>query len=214
MSNLWLQIDHHHLTSCDDRSASQKDTLDAILSAPDRHDLLEWLRHHPLLVRDGDNLIVHAGIPPQWDAGQARDYAGEVEAVLHSETPGRLFRSMYGNSPDSWHDDLTGDERLRVITNYLTRMRFCDAQGRLDLTHKQGPGNAPPGFAPWYAHSNRGTRDLTIVFGHWAALNGQVHQRGLHALDTGCVWGGRLRLMRLNDGKYWHTSCAPGGHLP
>ncbi len=190
------------------RSPSQKDTFGEILNAPDRDDLLEWLRHQPLLLSDLGYTLVHAGIPPQWSIQKALKRAEEVEAILHGEQPGRLFGTMYGNQPDLWSGSLEGPDRWRTITNYFTRMRFCDAQGRLELNSKTGPGNAPKGFAPWFTHSNRKAASDNIVFGHWAALNGLVRQPHLYPLDTGCVWGGRMRLMRLDDGTYRHVSCA------
>jgi len=189
------------------RSPSHKDTLADILTARDRDDLLEWLRHQPLVFSDHGFTVVHAGIPPQWSIRKALKKAAEVEAILHSEQPGRLFDSMYGNLPDRWDGSLEGPERWRLITNYFTRMRFCDAEGRLELLSKAGPGGAPKGFAPWFSHGNRKAVDDDIIFGHWAALNGQVRQPHLFPLDTGCVWGGQLRLMRLDDTRFHQVNC-------
>ena len=114
---------------------------------------------------------------------------------------------MYGNKPDRWRKGLTGWDRLRLITNYLTRMRLCDDQGTLDLNYKADPRNAPKGYKPWFAHPHRKTHDTSIVFGHWAALEGQCPTENVFALDTGCVWGGKLTLMRLEDQKLFACNC-------
>ncbi|KJS06805.1 MAG: diadenosine tetraphosphatase [Gammaproteobacteria bacterium BRH_c0] len=200
------------------RSPSQKDTLQDILNAPDRDDLLEWLRHHPLVISEQGFTLVHAGIPPQWSIRKALKRAAEVETVLHSEQPGQLLSTMYGNQPDIWDKELEGADRWRVITNYFTRMRFCDRNGRLELQSKMGPATAPKGFAPWFSHSNRKANEDNIVFGHWAALNGTTRRSHLYPLDTGCVWGGRLRLLCLETKAYKHVSCKnirnhSGAHL-
>ncbi|HEY8385427.1 MAG TPA: symmetrical bis(5'-nucleosyl)-tetraphosphatase [Porticoccaceae bacterium] len=190
------------------RSPSRKDTLADILNAPDRDNLLEWLRHQPLVFHSEGFTVVHAGIPPQWSVRKALKRAAEVEEVLRSDQPGRLLGTMYGNSPSRWRKTLEGPERWRVITNYFTRMRFCDEEGRLDLQCKASPNAAPKGFAPWFSHPHRKTANDRIIFGHWATLNGQVQHPYLFALDTGCVWGGRLRLMRLADTSYHHVDCS------
>lgn len=187
------------------RPAHRKDTLDDILSAPDRDELLHWLRHRPLLIEAQGHVLVHAGILPSWSLDDARVHAREVEAVLRSEASS-LLRELYGDTPD-WRPDLTGPERWRAIVNAFTRMRFCDAAGRLDLRTKTGPESPPPGLLPWYAHPERATRDVPIVFGHWAALNGADCGAGLFPLDTGCAWGGRLRLMDLASRRYHHCRC-------
>jgi len=189
------------------RSPSHKDTLQDILTARDRDDLLEWLRHHPLVIAENGFTLVHAGIPPQWSIRKALKRAREVETILHGEQPGQLLATMYGNQPDTWDKNLEGPSRWRLITNYFTRMRFCDASGRLELNSKLGPGSAPKGFAPWFSHAARKTAGDDIVFGHWAALDGVARGDHLFPLDTGCVWGGRLRLMCLDTRTYHHVSC-------
>lgn len=190
------------------KAPNYKDTLQDILSAPDRHDLLAWLQHQPLLISEGEYTIVHAGIPPIWSLEEARAGAREVETALASPASMGFFNNMYGNEPGAWRDDLEGNDRLRVITNYLTRMRYCDADGKLELQNKQPPVNGPAGYLPWFAHKNRKTGEDKIVFGHWASLNGIAEAKNLFPLDTGCVWGGRLRLLSLVTGKYSHQSCA------
>jgi len=190
------------------RKPNHKDTFDKILGAKDRDELMDWLRHQPLLHYDVDTdyLMVHAGIPPQWSLPKAIKLSQEVEAHLVDDPVGFLSH-MYGNTPEVWHDDLEGWDRLRVITNYLTRMRVCDADGQLDLAHKSGPGFAPKGFRPWFAHHHRKTHDTNILFGHWAALEGKCEAENVFALDTGCVWGGKLTMMRLQDQQFFSCAC-------
>ncbi|MGK2915851.1 MAG: symmetrical bis(5'-nucleosyl)-tetraphosphatase [Porticoccaceae bacterium] len=189
------------------RKRNPKDTLDEILMAPDRDELLAWLQRQPLLIQQGDMVLVHAGIPPQWSLAQARAYAAEVEAVLGDDRAESFLASMYGNQPDCWLENLTGIERWRVITNYFTRMRFCDANGRLELSTKLGPERPPVGFAPWFSHPARKTADIDIVFGHWATLLGRDCGPRLFPLDTGCVWGQRLRLLSVEQKTYRHSVC-------
>ena len=184
-----------------------KDTLQEILSAADRDELLAWLQEQPLLLHEHGYVMVHAGIPPQWSLKTALSKAKRVESILHSDDSKLFFDNMYGNSPDSWHKSQSLGVQLRSITNYFTRMRFCNAQGELELSVKYGPDEAPEGFAPWYSHPQRKTANKRIIFGHWAALEGKVEGANLFPLDTGCVWGGRLRLMNLTTSKYSHCSC-------
>lgn len=190
------------------KAPGRKDTLQEILTAPDRHSLLEWLQHQPVMISHGQYSLVHAGIPPQWTIEDAQGYASELETALRSPTTSnRFFKTMYGNEPRCWRDDLEGNDRLRAITNYFTRMRYCDEQGALELQNKLPPANGPVGYLPWYSHSHRKTRNNAIIFGHWASLNGSVDVDNVYPLDTGCVWGGRLRLMSLDTGHYSHQAC-------
>jgi bis(5'-nucleosyl)-tetraphosphatase (symmetrical) len=185
------------------REPSPSDTLNAILNAPDRDCLLEWIRKQPLVHHDSKlkYTMVHAGIPPQWSIKKALKYSREVEAALQSKAISSFLKNMYGNQPGSWSKDLKGTERLRLITNYFTRMRFCDSSGRLELSSKAGINSAPIGYLPWYSHYNRKTYDDKIIFGHWAALEGNADHHNVFAIDTGCVWGGELTMMRLEDEK-------------
>ncbi len=191
------------------RRASRKDSLNAVLEAPDREELLRWLRGLPLAHREPGlpHLMVHAGVPPLWSAEDTLARAAEVEQALRGPQCEGFLSHMYGNYPDIWSDDLQGWERLRVITNCLTRMRFCDAAGRLDLENKGGAESANAGFAPWFSHRDRTAAGTPLVFGHWAALQGNAGPERVHALDTGCVWGARLRAMRLDDGALFHCDC-------
>ncbi len=189
----------HHV-----RPPTTKDTISEILNAPDAEELIAWLQQQPLLLNIGDYTIVHAGIPPQWTLQEASVLAEEVNQVLRSPASKDYFEQMYGNYPDCWSDDLAGPERWRVITNYLTRMRFCAADGKLDLETKNTT-EAPKGFYPWFACAERKTENDKIVFGHWAALQGRHCGNHLYALDTGCVWGGPLRIMNLDTEGYHHS---------
>lgn len=190
------------------RKLSAKDTIAEVLEATDANELLEWLRSQPLLLHKHGYVLVHAGIPPQWSLSDAKRYAAEVEKVLRSDHADNYFAHMYGNSPSAWSANLPKPERLRVITNYLTRMRFVDGAGNLELTCKLGPEQAPKGYLPWYAHRHRKTAGEQIIFGHWAALDGRYCGEGLLPLDTGCVWGKRLRVLNLDTGDYSHWDCS------
>lgn len=184
--------------------------LAPVLVAPDRGLLMEWLRHRPLLHHDPalGHTLVHAGLLPQWDLELAQRCAGEVQEMLRGEHYGTFLHHMYGDTPDRWSDGLSGWGRLRLITNAFTRLRYCDASGRLDMRAKGPPGTQPKGLIPWFEVPSRKSRDLNIVFGHWSAL-GLREERGVLALDTGCVWGGRLTAARL-DGEttqIWQLPC-------
>jgi len=185
----------------------RKDTLDPVLDAPDADELCHWLRHQPMLHYDGqrDTVMTHAGLPPQWTLSRARELAAELEQVLRGPDYQAFFAHMYGNQPDTWDEHHQGYERLRLITNYLTRMRFIDAQGRLDFDSKEGPDAAPPGFRPWFEYARPDS--TRILFGHWAALEGRVRNERFLALDTGCVWGGQLTALDLDSGACASCDC-------
>ena len=193
------------------RPPSRSDTLEVILNAKDRDDLLEWLRQQPLLHHDKTlgYTLVHAGIPPIWSLKKAIKRADEVAEILRSDQLDNFLGNMYGNSPNKWKSSLKGPERWRVITNYFTRMRFCTSEGELELLTKAGPKQAPRGYAPWFAHKKRLTRDERIVFGHWASLEGHSDTPNIFALDSGCVWGRHMTLMRLEDQQYFTCNCKP-----
>ena len=182
------------------RAPHKGDTLDAILNAPDREALLDWLRRQRLAIRSQGWLMVHAGVVPQWDADQTLALADEVHALLSGPDLADFLPQMYGNEPDRWKDELTGVERLRFIINVLTRTRFCNAKGKLDFKTKEGLGTAPEGFMPWFDVPGRRTAGHPIAFGHWSTL-GLVQRPDLLALDTGCVWGGELSAARVADGQ-------------
>jgi bis(5'-nucleosyl)-tetraphosphatase (symmetrical) len=191
-----------------------KDTLDEILSAPDRDELLAWLRERPMLHHDPalGYVMVHAGLAPEWDLDTACRCARELEAALRDEARAKeLFANMYGNRPDRWSEDLAGVERLRFITNCLTRMRFCRADGSLDLEYKGTLAAAPAHLIPWFRMPNRRSRGLRIVCGHWSAL-GYHLEDGVLAIDTGCVWGQRLCAVRLDaPAEPFFVACSSSG---
>ncbi|MGQ0657085.1 MAG: symmetrical bis(5'-nucleosyl)-tetraphosphatase [Chromatiales bacterium] len=196
-----------HLLACawGDRRLRGQDTLEPILAAPDREPLLHWLCQRPLWHHDAvpGVAMVHAGLPPQWTVAAAQRHAQEVESVLRSDGRAEFLRHMYGDEPDCWSDDLNGWARLRFITNCLTRMRFCSRNGRLDLKQKGPPGTQPGKLLPWFAVPGRASRDTRILFGHWATLpvaSPDTRSHNVVGLDTGCVWGGRLSALRLDDG--------------
>lgn len=177
------------------------DTFDDVLQAPDRDELLQWLRTQPLLHHDAalNWTLIHAGLPPQWTLKQAMQCAREVEYVLRDAQQAReLFSHMYGNDPDEWHDDLQGWPRLRFITNCLTRLRVCTADGKLKLKFKEVPAKLKDDVYPWFKVPGRRTRHDRIVFGHWSAL-GYYDGDNVLALDTGCVWGGTLCAVTLDE---------------
>jgi len=182
------------------RAPHRNDTLADILGAPDRAALLDWLRHQRMAASCEGWLLVHAGVLPQWSAAQTLALAAEVEAVLRSADLPVFLREMYGNEPDQWDDTLTGSARLRCIVNALTRLRFCTPDGRMDFATKDGAAAAPPGYLPWFEVPERASRGTPIAFGHWSTL-GLVARDDLLALDTGCVWGGRLSAARLDGGR-------------
>jgi len=195
--------------------ARKGDTLAEILDAPDAKQLINWLRKRPLAHHRNNHLLVHAGVLPSWTKSQVLDYASEVQAVLRGSNWKKFMHRMYGNEPAAWRDDLTGPDRLRVIVNALTRMRFCSVDGVMEFEGKESASHAPFGFMPWFAVPERKTADTTIIFGHWSTL-GLIQRPDLLSLDTGCIWGGQLTAVRLHDRKTVQIECAglPGIRTP
>lgn len=191
------------------RERHARDTFEDILTAPDRDELLQWLQQQPLLHYDASlqTVMTHAGIAPCWTLEEAIRYAKEVEHILKSDQASNYLHAMYGNQPDLWHEQLSGMDRLRCITNYFTRMRFCTAEGRLNLTYKGTIAEKPADLYPWFDLPHRQPISEKILFGHWAALNGKTNQARIFALDTGCVWGNCLTALRLEDEQLFRVAC-------
>lgn len=189
------------------------DTLDAILTAPDRDELLYWLRHRRLAWLEDGFLLVHAGVLPGWTADEAMARAAEAEAALRGADWRRFFERMYGNSPVAWDEALTGVERLRVIVNAFTRLRYCSAAGEMEFHHKGAPGTQPSPWLPWFEVPGRASAGTTCIFGHWSTL-GLICRPDLIALDTGCLWGGWLTAVCLEDRRVYAVACpaARQGH--
>lgn len=175
------------------------DDLNQILEAPDRDELMHWLRHRPLMHHDQqlDFTMIHAGLPPQWDLTTAQSCAAEVEAVLRGADYPAFFNEMYGNKPNRWDPGLRGMDRLRFITNCFTRLRFVTNKGKLKLKLKGSPLGQKKKYIPWFAHPHRRTRNDRILFGHWSTL-GYQQMQNTWALDTGCLWGGALTALRID----------------
>ncbi len=188
------------------RPAHRSDTLDAILQAPDRDELLDWLRCRPLALLEQGNLLVHAGLFPQWSVEQTLSLAQEVEEVLSGPDWIDFLAQMYGNTPDRWSEELRGVDRLRCVVNALTRMRYCNADGVMDFVSKESAAGAPAGLMPWFDVPGRKSSGQAIAFGHWSTL-GLVLRPDLISLDTGCLWGGQLTAVSLTDRQVLQIDC-------
>ncbi len=204
--------DLHLLAVASGQAPSKKhDTFDAILNAPDRDELLNWLRQRPLLHHDAQLgcALIHAGLLPQWDLELARRLAHEAEHYIARSAGNELFTHMYGDSPDHWQDDLAGWARIRLIINAFTRLRYCHPDGRMDLRPKGAPDRTPPPLLPWFKVAGRRSQGLRLVFGHWSTL-GLYDADGVLGLDTGCLWGGHLTAVRLDAApEFTGIACAP-----
>jgi bis(5'-nucleosyl)-tetraphosphatase (symmetrical) len=184
----------------------KRDTIDDILEAPDRGELITWLRRRPLMHVEGGFALVHAGLLPEWTVERARALAAEVERELRGPDYRALLERMYGDHPDRWSESLGGIDRLRVIVNAMTRLRVCDASGAMVLTFKGEPKDATPGWTPWFDFPGRRSLDHAIVCGHWSAL-GLLLRPDLLSLDSGCVWGRALSAVRLEDRRLYQVPC-------
>lgn len=178
------------------RKSKKGDTIDEILSAPDADDLLHWVRHRPIAHYDHGTLLVHAGVLPQWDVTTTLELARDLEKALRGDNWKTTLAGLYGNEPNHWSNGLKGIERLRITCSALTRMRFCNSDGMMEFSASGGLASAPPGFMPWFDVPGRKTADVTVAFGHWAAL-GLLMRDNLIGLDSGCVWGNQLSAVRL-----------------
>jgi bis(5'-nucleosyl)-tetraphosphatase (symmetrical) len=184
----------------------RSDTLDDILAAPDRDELLTWLRQQRMMHVEGSNVMLHAGLLPQWSIKQAAKLACEVEAALRGDDYIQFLEHMYGNTPNDWDDELSGYKRLRVITNVFTRLRVCTLEGEMEYKFKGEVEKIPTGYVPWFDVPQRSSQNATVIFGHWSALGLKVTSNVI-ALDTGCLWGGSLTAIRLEDRQLFQVEC-------
>ncbi|MDG2147993.1 MAG: symmetrical bis(5'-nucleosyl)-tetraphosphatase [Planctomycetota bacterium] len=211
-NNLVTVLGNHDLhllaTAAGLRKPSPKDTLLPVLQADDRDDLLDWLQRRPLFYREGSTCLVHAGLHPQWSLEDAASHAREVEQGLREDGGRLLLEALRAGAADEWSENLTGATRLATLVAIFTRIRTCTATGQLLETYKGPPQSAPKGFRPWFEIPHRRAPETTVVFGHWAAL-GLYKAPGLLAVDTGCVWGGALTAVRLEDGRVFQEPAAP-----
>jgi bis(5'-nucleosyl)-tetraphosphatase (symmetrical) len=188
------------------RKHHRSDTLEEILQASDRDELLEWLRHQPIALMEGNNLIVHAGVLPQWTAQQTIELAHEFETMLQGPRWFDFLQEMYGNTPAKWSDALQGNDRLRCIVNALTRMRYCHPDGTMELAADKGAPGTESTLLPWFDVPGRKTSETTIICGHWSTL-GLVMRPNLISIDTGCLWGGKLTAVCLDDRSLLQVDC-------
>lgn len=208
-----------HLLACAEGIKQTRDSsMQAILSAGDREELLTWLRHRPLLHHDAaiGYTLVHAGIHPHWDLSQAQACASELQTILRSEKYHDFLHHMYGDEPANWSAALSGWDRLRFISNVFTRLRYCDHNGRMDLQEKGSPGTQGNGMVPWFEVPQRKNHELKILFGHWSTLSLiEINTKNIFPLDTGCVWGLRLTALRIDtDIAESHWVDCPGAATP
>lgn len=194
------------------RRPRPEDTIDGVLAAPDGEQLVDWLRHRPLLHHDPGLgfTLVHAGLPPEWNSKTAARHAAELEAVLRGPDHASWLKRLQGDAPDRWADGLEPADRLRFVANCLLRMRYCTPDGRIDVDCSDPPGAQRQGLLPWFEVPHRRSRGERILFGHWATL--QLHRpvdpaHGVYHLDAGCAWGGRLCALRLDDESYFSVPC-------
>jgi bis(5'-nucleosyl)-tetraphosphatase (symmetrical) len=193
--------------------SGRDDTLEDVLAAPDRRELLDWLRARPMIHVAGDDVLVHAGLLPQWDVATAGSLAREVEAELRGPGHSKFLETLYGSRPNRWSEHLSGPDRLRVIVNAMTRLRFCTREGVMEFDTKGETTQPPRGYMPWFDVPERKSAGSTIVCGHWSALGLRMAPR-LLALDSGCVWGGRLSAVRLEDRRLYQVPCRANANAP
>lgn len=186
------------------RALHPRDTLAPILAAPDRDELLDWLRRRPLVVREGEFLLVHAGLLPSWTPADAVALSREVETALASPDNHEFLRNLYGDEPAQWNNGLTGYDRLRVIVNACTRLRFCSPDDAMEFREKRGAEHSPPRFAPWFGHPERKSAGVTVLCGHWSTLD-LMFAPNVMMLDSGCLWGGMLTAIRLDDARVFQV---------
>ncbi len=188
------------------RKPSKSDTFSELMRADDRDELANWLRRQPLAHFEDNHLLVHAGVLPQWSVADTLACSAEVQTVLAGPDWQTFMHQMYGDEPRQWRSSLRGVQRLRVIVNGLTRLRFCTSSGEMEFATKEGSAGAPPGYQPWFDVTERASKDCTVVFGHWSTL-GLLMRPDILALDSGCVWGGALSAVRLSDRALLQVAC-------
>jgi bis(5'-nucleosyl)-tetraphosphatase (symmetrical) len=189
---------HLIATALRHRKPGKKDSLTPVLDAADRDELLSWLRQQPLFHYNDQYCLLHAGLPPQWDFEQCKRMAEKVETMLRGPDYAAFFQSMYGNKPAHWESGMSEMDTARFVVNCFTRMRFCDVNGKLDFHYKGAPGSQPNELVPWFAVPGRKTADQKIIFGHWSTL-GYYEGHNCYGIDTGCLWGGELTALKLED---------------
>jgi len=204
---------HLLAASCTQKIAEKKDALSQVLEAPDRDELIDWLRFRPLFHHDQGFCLLHAGLPPQWDFKKTTKMARLVEQTLRSPDYPVFLKQMYGNKPNQWSSNLKGTARLRFIVNCFTRMRYCDAAGKLDFANSGPIGSQPKGLMPWFEVPNRKSADMRIICGHWSTL-GYYEGFNCYAIDTGCLWGGKLTAIKLGDTVERYGIDCPGARKP
>ncbi len=187
---------HLLAASCAPKIAQKKDSLLPVLEAPDRDELIHWLRHRPLFHSNNDFCLLHAGLPPQWDFAKTQKMALFAEQALQHADYESFLKKMYGNKPNLWSPSLKGINKIRFIINCFTRMRYCDVNGRLNFVHSGPPGSQPKNLIPWFEVPKRKNIDMRIIFGHWSTL-GYYEGSNCYAIDTGCLWGGQLTAIKL-----------------
>ena len=205
--------DMHLLAASCQPKANKKDALTQVLEAPDRDELIHWLRHQPLFHYNDDFCMIHAGLPPQWDFKKTQKMAEIAEETLKSPDYAVFLKQMYGNKPNVWSANLKGMPRLRFIINCFTRMRYCDVSGRLDFANTGPIGSQPEGLIPWFDVPNRKSADMRIICGHWSTL-GYYEGSNCYAIDTGCLWGGQLTAIKLSDPVERISIDCPGEKKP
>lgn len=204
---------HLLAASCAPITTNKKNSLNQVLEAQDRDELIDWLRHRPLLHYNNDFCLIHAGLPPQWDFKKTQKMALLAEQALRAPDYRIFLRQMYGDKPNIWSSGLKGISKLRFIINCFTRMRYCDIEGRLDFDHSGPPGTQPKNLMPWFEVPSRKNSDIRIICGHWSSL-GYYEGQNCYAIDTGCLWGGQLTALRLGDQVQRFSIDCPGFKKP
>lgn len=204
---------HLLAAACAEKLSNKQDSLLAVLEAPDRDELVDWVRHRPLFHYEGDFCLLHAGLPPQWDFEMAKQLAQEAEQALQADNYVEFLKKMYGNKPNVWSSRLKNSDKLRFIINCFTRMRFCEVNGRMDFVNSGPPGSQPKHLVPWFKVPKRRSANMKIIFGHWSTL-GYYEGDNCYGIDTGCLWGGELTALKLGETVERFGIDCPGARKP